>query len=213
MSVGFITVLALLIDGTGSLTTLLQALGVEASLRAFLPNALLIVQRVAAGALIIGLLNLVAVHGLKLARVRRYGFNALGGLLLVVCAFGVIFLTVLESQGQLSVPAGEPSYTAVLRNTVQFSVEASLAGLLAFSLIYGAFRFLRRGVSLSGVIFLAALVANLLFQAQLPAPRWLTQLQESIVNAGADGVLLGIALATLVAGVRVLIGQDRSYRE
>ena len=33
------------------------------------------------------------------------------------------------------------------------------------------------------------------------------------VSAGARGILLGIALATIVTGVRVLIGQDRSYRE
>jgi hypothetical protein len=33
------------------------------------------------------------------------------------------------------------------------------------------------------------------------------------VSAGARGILLGIALATVVTGVRVLIGQDRSYRD
>jgi hypothetical protein len=32
-------------------------------------------------------------------------------------------------------------------------------------------------------------------------------------SAGGRGILLGIALATLVTGVRVLIGQDRSYGE
>jgi len=33
------------------------------------------------------------------------------------------------------------------------------------------------------------------------------------VSAGARGILMGIALAVTVAGVRVLIGQDRSYRD
>jgi hypothetical protein len=33
------------------------------------------------------------------------------------------------------------------------------------------------------------------------------------VSAGARGILLGIALATVVIGVRALIGQDRSYRD
>ena len=32
------------------------------------------------------------------------------------------------------------------------------------------------------------------------------------VSAGARGMLLGIALATVVTGLRVLLGQDRSYR-
>jgi len=31
------------------------------------------------------------------------------------------------------------------------------------------------------------------------------------VGAGARGILLGIALATLVVGLRVVIGQDRTY--
>ena len=36
----------------------------------------------------------------------------------------------------------------------------------------------------------------------------------AIYNLGSvPGGLLGIALATVVTGVRVLIGQDRSYRE
>ena len=33
------------------------------------------------------------------------------------------------------------------------------------------------------------------------------------VSAGARGILLGIALATGVTGIRVFIGQDRSFRE
>jgi len=33
------------------------------------------------------------------------------------------------------------------------------------------------------------------------------------VSAGARGILLGIALATVVVGIRVLVGQDQSYKE
>jgi hypothetical protein len=33
------------------------------------------------------------------------------------------------------------------------------------------------------------------------------------VSAGSRGILLGIALATVVVGVRAMTGQDRSYRE
>ena len=33
------------------------------------------------------------------------------------------------------------------------------------------------------------------------------------VDAGARGILLGISLATAVTGLRILVGQDRSYGE
>ncbi|MEL6108330.1 MAG: efflux RND transporter permease subunit, partial [Planctomycetota bacterium] len=101
----------------------------------------------------------------------------------------------------LAPPDGEPTYTAVLRDTVQFSVEASLAGLLAFSLIYGAFRYSRRRFDIPGVVFLAALILNLLFQAglRLPVFNTVTDTQQVIVGAGANGILIGIALATVVA--------------
>jgi hypothetical protein len=39
---------------------------------------------------------------------------------------------------------------------------------------------------------------------------WMLQVPAS---AGARGLLIGIALGSLVTAVRVIIGQDRAYRE
>lgn len=213
MSVGFFMTLSLLLDGTGTLVDILAAFQLDQLVRDFAPAALYIVQLTVGGALLIGLINLIGVHLIKTVRVRQYRLNSLWSLLLVVSSLTVIFVAVLEAQGNLAPADGQPTYSAVLRNTVQFSVEASLAGLLAFSLVYGAFRFSRKQVSIESMIFLVVMVLNLLLLAGLALPRWFTQAQQSVVDAGANGILLGAALATLVAGVRVLIGQDRSYRE
>jgi len=217
MSAGFIMTLALLYDGifVGPIADIMTASGTEAVLRGVIPAATRIIQVTATLAIVTGLINLLVVHLTKAFRVRQYGFNAVWSLLLVVCAVGVILIAALETTGRLAPPPDASSYSSVLRGSVQFSVEASLAGLLAFSLVYGAFRFSQRHFDLPGVVFLVALILNLLFQAGLRLPIFdpVVNTQQLIVGAGANGILLGIALATVVAGMRVLLGQDRSYRE
>ncbi len=215
MGIGFLMTLSLLLDGLGDrVLALLQATGVEPFARAFAPTVLQLITLTIAFTIVIGLLNLLGVHFSRVVRFRR---DALFSLLLVAAAVGVLVVVILERNGTLVAPADEPGYTTVLRNTVLYSVEASLAGLLAFSLVYGAVRLTRNRTSLGTVVFLVTVVIALLVRAgagQLFNALPLAQaLPEAVVNAGTIGILLGIALATLVAGVRVLIGQDRSYRE
>ena len=181
----------------------------------------------------IGIMNLLGVHvvraaifivrtSFELARrspgitardVRRRFETTILSLVLVACTIGVIWVTLLERLGELTPAPGDPTYSSLLRNTVQYSVEASLAGLLAFSLIYGAYRFMRKSITFESTIFLTALVLNLLAQAGILLPRTFESVRLSVIDAGSEGILLGIALATIVAAVRVLIGQDRSFRD
>lgn len=161
--------------------------------------------------IIIGILNLLAVH-LGRVRGRQTGWGY--SLLLVFSALAVVILTVLERAGVLR---GEPAVTTILLEQVQVAVESAFAGLLLFALVYGAYRVLRKRVSGWGLLFVVALLIVLAGAlplsplAALSAARdWLLAVP---VSAGARGILLGIALATIVTGVRVLIGQDRSYRE
>jgi hypothetical protein len=76
---------------------------------------------------------------------------------------------------------------------------------------------MRRRVTWSAVLFTLALLVILVGALPLAQVGWLTQFRNWLlaipVSAGARGILLGIALATVVTAVRVLIGQDRSYRE
>jgi hypothetical protein len=158
---------------------------------------------------LIGVLNLLLVH---LGRIRRrqggWGYSVV----LIVSTLGVIILTILERANILQ---GQPSITTLLLEDVQVSIESALAGLLLFTLVYGAYRTMRSRISGWGLLFTVALILTL--AGALPGITILKDIRDWLmdvpVSAGARGILLGIALATVVAGVRVLTGQERAYRE
>jgi hypothetical protein len=161
--------------------------------------------------IIIGIFNLLTVHG---GRVRRRGPGWGYSLILVISTLLIILLTILERAGVLN---SSPALTTILLEQVQVAIESSLAGLLLFALVYGAYRTLRKRVSGWGLLFsvvLLVMLAGALPLANLaPVAALRDWLMTVPVSAGARGILLGIALATVVTGIRVLIGQDRSYRE
>lgn len=156
--------------------------------------------------ILIGIFNLLYVH---LRRILGRDDNPtsvstrLNSLVLIV-SFGAGIVTAGTDIGD------------VLLNDVQLAIESALAGLLFFVLVWGGMHVLRRDLSLNRFLFVLSMLMALLLA--LP---WgftiLTDIQEWFmrvpVGAGARGILLGIGLATLITGVRVLIGQDRSYGE
>ena len=160
---------------------------------------------------LIGVINLFAVH---LRRIRERGNGWGYSIVVLVSALAVIILTILERQGILTT---DPALTTILLEQVQVAVESALSGLLLFALVYGAYRILRKRVSGWGLLFVLALLVVLIGALPLPQLAVVGTLRDWLmavpVDAGARGILLGIALATVVAGIRVLIGQDRSYRE
>jgi len=167
---------------------------------------------IVATTVLIGILNLLGVHFGRIFRRQGGWFYSL---VLVISALLVIFLTIAERANILRPPPSSRPLTAILLETVQVSVESTLAALLLFALVYGAFRFMRRGATWTGVLFTLVLLVILI--GAIPGVGFLESVRAWLlavpVSAGARGILLGIALATVVAGVRVLTGQDRSYRE
>lgn len=161
--------------------------------------------------ILIGIINLLNVH---LRRIRGRGRGWGYSIVLILSTLAVIVLTVLERRGILTT---EPALTTILLEQVQVAVESALAGLLLFALVYGAYRTLRKRVSGWGLLFIVALLVVLIGALPLPQLAPVIDLRDWLmavpVSAGARGILLGIALATIVTGIRVLIGQDRSYRE
>ncbi|MBL8145067.1 MAG: hypothetical protein JNL34_01665 [Anaerolineae bacterium] len=155
-------------------------------------------------ALLIGVLNLLNVH---IRRVLGRQRGALYSLVLLISFLLVIALWLL----------GEDDANRVLVQDAQRSVEAALAALLVFALVYGAYRLMRQRVTWAAVLFTAALLIVLV--GALPIEGlgilagvrdWMLQVPAS---AGARGLLIGIALGVIVTAVRVIIGQDRAYRE
>lgn len=102
--------------------------------------------------------------------------------------------------------------------SIQMPVEASLMAVLAVGLAYASFRFFQRRKGLMPVVFaISALVFLLLASGVLfmglntPIVNNLTLFLNRLPLAGARGILLGVALGSLTAGLRVLMGADRPY--
>lgn len=211
--VGIITFLGLVVgNGLGGLSAVINIFAFPSIANAFLQLTVITI----AVTVLIGIFNLIVVHlGRVFGRGKPFS-QRINSLVLVVSAIGVIVLGVLERAGVLT---GSPSPTTVLLEGVQVSIELALAGLVLFALVYGAYRLMRRRVTGSGLLFTFVLLLILTGALPFSTPGmrlvgivrdWLMAVP---VSAGARGILLGIALAVTVAGARILIGQDRSYRD
>ena len=160
---------------------------------------------IAGMAVLIGIGNLIAVQWEKI-RSRQKG--SLYGVLLIL-SLGITFVL-----GLLLGPNDPLMRLAV--DAVIMPVEASLMAILAVTLIYASIRLFRRRADVTTVLFL--LTAVLFLLAVMPTPfgpipgDWIiTQFGGMLSRGGARGLLLGIALGTLLTGLRVLLGIDRPY--
>jgi len=160
---------------------------------------------IAGFSVLIGIFNLIAVQMEKI-RTRQKG-SAYGALLVVslIFTFGI---------GLLLGP--EDPFMRLAVDAVIVPVEAALMAILAVTLIYASIRLLRRRVDLMSVLFL--LVAVLFLLAIMPTPfgpipgdQLIIDVAGMFSRGGARGLLIGIALGTLLTGLRVLFGIDRPY--
>jgi hypothetical protein len=193
----------------------------------FLPDALkagandvgqmlvLIVSVIGALAVILGVLNLLGVHIRKL---RGGGIPAIYSVITILTLIAVVALHILERAGILTVRGGTPDTPQISLTTMdilQVTIESALAGILFFFLVFAAYRLMRRRVTVWGMLFVLTLVIVLI--GYPAAGTLLGRFREWIlrvpVSAGTRGLLIGIAIGTVVIGARVLIGQDRIFRE
>jgi len=190
ISVGFLTVIGLLL---GDRFVLFEGIA-----GVFLQLTTLTI----ALTIIIGIVNLLSVH---VSRVGRRKKGAIYSFILVISFTAVIVSYAVDRDSSM-----------MLLETVQISVESALAGLLFFALVFGAYRMMRYKVTGWGILFISAVLLVLLGSLPLTELEPVTDVRDWVMNipvsAGGRGILMGIALATVVTGVRVLIGQDRSYR-
>ena len=165
-----------------------------------LPASILIrlVAIVVALTIIIGIANLLYVH---VGRVVSRGFYSI----ILLASFAFTIYWYVTKQGDTS-----------LLEAVQVPIESALAALLFLSMLRGGARILQKRADIWGLLFVTVLVVVLLGTIPLaalePIREWSDWVMEIPVSAGARAILLGIALGTVVTGVRILLGQDRSYR-
>lgn len=178
-----------------------------------------IVTIVGAFAVIIGVFNLLAVQTFKLTSRTRgavYSFFTLLAFLLVLGVHAadragtLKFLTPTNS-------GDSPIVSLALMDAVQVAIESALGGVLFFTLVYSATRLLRRRVNLWNILFIVALLIVLIGYIPLANLGVLSSVRDWLlrvpVSAGTRGLLIGVALGTVVVGIRLLLGQDRSFRE
>ena len=165
-------------------------------------------------AVIIGIVNLWIVH------LRRLFGRQGGALYSLITLLSAIFVTVVYILDEAEMWQGDlegEQLSPVLFDALQISIESALAGLIAFFLVYAAYRMMDKRFNWIGAIFLTAVVIVLL--GWLPfkdvsvfsdAREWVMQYP---VLAGSRGLLIGIGLGTVIVAVRTLTGYDRAYRE
>lgn len=161
----------------------------------------------AAVAVFVGIANLFWVHIKKLQNKNDVAYS----LLLLISLLGTFALGM--SLG--------PTSTAmnVIFTSIQIPVETSLMALLAVSLLYATIRLLRWRANFMSITFI--ITALIIFLGTAPLPflgpipffsDWLRPIIAQVpAAAGARGILLGVALGTLMTGLRILFGADRPY--
>jgi hypothetical protein len=162
---------------------------------------------VAAFALLVGITNLLQAHWRKVATKQpKFGYS-----LVVVIALVATLLVV-----GLSGPTGSASLW--LYNNIQLPVEISLLAVLSVVLLYAVIRLMRRRMTWYAGVFLVTVLLVLLGSApvyivgEVPLFSAIQSfISDILAVAGARGLLLGVALGTLAAGLRVLMGADRPY--
>lgn len=167
----------------------------------------------AALALLLGVLNLLSVHWKKLRQKEPgAGYSAV----LVISLLGTIIVVVLDIFLWSGGPLG--TWSQWVFNNLQKPVEISLLALLAVVLAYAAARLLNRRNNTFTIIFLVSALVVILLMAPVyflkdPFPfESLRGIVSGVLAvAGARGLLLGVALGTVAATLRVLMGVERPY--
>lgn len=163
---------------------------------------------IAAGfAALVGIINLIIVHWRRATTPPNRDLYSV----LVIASFLLTFAV-----GVWFGPA-DPAFQQVIAS-IQVPAEASLMAVLAITLAVAGLRLLQRRKGGMAVVFmLSALVYLVLASGLFTSAAWGSPLQEilhlvdRLPLAGARGILLGIALGSLTAGLRVILGADRPY--
>lgn len=101
---------------------------------------------------------------------------------------------------------------------VQVPIEASLMAMLVVTLVFSGLRLVQRRKDWMGWLFLfSTLVFLILYSGILSSISTPAVVKDALAAvqrlplAGARGLLLGVALGSLTAGLRILLGSDRPY--
>jgi hypothetical protein len=164
----------------------------------------------AAAALLVGLVNLAAVHW------RKVSLSDEGWLY-----SGVLILALLVTLILAVFFGPDAPISLFIFNNLQLPLESSLMAIMSVTLLLAGFRVVARRRDLFSLLFL--LVTLLVLLGTAPAlggtesgtvaslrelRNWISQVWAA---GGARGILLGVALGATATGLRVLMAVDRPY--
>ena len=165
---------------------------------------------IAGMAVLVGILNLVAV---QMEKIRTAQKNSIYGILLVFSLVITFFFGLFVGP--------QDQYMRLAMDAVIVPVEAALMAILAITLVYASIRLFRRRADLMTVIFLITAICILSCHyvdanfGLIPGGQFV---EKDIIDTtgmfsrgGARGLLIGVALGTILTGLRVLFGIDRPY--
>lgn len=162
--------------------------------------------------IIAGMAVLVGIFNLASVQMEKFRAGQKGGMYGALLVFALII-----TFGLGLILGTDHQYMRLAMNAIIMPVEASLMAILAVTLIYASIRLLRRRVDVMSIVFLVVAVIFLI--AVIPAPssainavqEFMLQVSGMFSRGGTRGLLIGIALGTLLTGLRVLFGVDRPY--
>ena len=164
--------------------------------------------------IIAGMAVLVGIYNLAAVQTEKFRAGQKGG------AYGILLVASLLVTFGLGLILGpENQYMQLAMNAIVVPVETSLMAILAVTLIYASIRLLRRRVDVMSIVFLIVAVLFLILVMPTPfgpvlgdrATQAAIDFLGMFSGGGARGLLIGIALGTLLTGLRVLFGVDRPY--
>ncbi len=164
---------------------------------------------VAGFAFFLGMFNVLRIHGGRVAHLRK---GWLCSLVLLLAALAAWVPSVLPASTTIQKTLDHVTFDYVIS-----PLGASLAALLVFTLALAAFRLLRARGSARGVFFLLVVAVTLLGSTPLANLEWLADIRDWVVNvpgmAGMRGLLLGVALGTVITALRVFVASERPHSE
>jgi hypothetical protein len=155
-------------------------------------------------ALLIGTAHLTVTHARSAVQREPHGMYG-----------AVLVVALLVTFGVGVAAPGAPAISWIFRY-LYTPLQATMLGLMTFVLVgavYRAGRLRQRGAAwLVGIALAMLLVRVLAADAISPLFPALRDWAAAVpVTAGARGILLGVALGTLSAGLRILLGAERPY--
>jgi hypothetical protein len=155
----------------------------------------------AAAALVIGVFNLLSVHGKRVIEGKGI-VNSFALVITLIVAFLIKYI--------------DPDYLPAewLLSNLIVPIESALMGVLVISLTYTAVRLISKRPNIYSAIFIITVIFTLASSTALGlsllgnVKPFVTQV---LAAAGARGILIGVALGTITTGLRILMGFDRPY--